>query len=194
MKLRPLVCSLVGTALIAAPPLLHPARLLVWNASASLPTGLYLIRGSASLHVGERVAMTAPPGLARLMAERGYLAAGLPLLKRVAAVSGQTVCRFAHGITIDGRLSAIAHARDGRGRPLPTWFGCRHLRSGEILLLNPEAPDSFDGRYFGPVPVHRLLGRAVPVWTDESGKGRHILFAPMSGAHLQPSLQKRTLS
>lgn len=191
MKRGPLFCALGASALLAAPMLLKPGRHLVWNASASLPTGLYLIRGKASLHVGERVALEPPPALARLMAERGYLAAGLPLLKRVAAVSGQTVCRFGHGVTIDGRFAAPARARDSRGRALPAWFGCLRLHHGEIFLLNPDAPDSFDGRYFGPVPLRRIIGRAVPLWTDEPGAGGHILFAPMSGAD-PASSQERT--
>ena len=37
------------------------SRYAVWNATASVPTGLYLIRGKASLHVGERVAVEPPP-------------------------------------------------------------------------------------------------------------------------------------
>ena len=51
--------------------------------------GLYAIRGKASLHVGERIAIEPPPALRRLLAERGYLPIGVPLLKRIAAVRGQ---------------------------------------------------------------------------------------------------------
>src|SRR3546814_11944841 len=43
---------------------------LVWNASPSIPTGLYAIRGKASLHVGERVAIEPPAELRRMMRER----------------------------------------------------------------------------------------------------------------------------
>jgi type IV secretory pathway protease TraF len=39
------------------------SRYAVWNATASVPTGLYAIRGKASLHVGERVAIEPPPAL-----------------------------------------------------------------------------------------------------------------------------------
>lgn len=150
---------------------------LVWNASPSIPTGLYAIRGKASLHVGERVAIEPPAELRRLMRERGYLPERVPLLKRVAAVSGQRICRFAHGVTIDGELVGIARARDRTGRPLPAWFGCRRLRTGELFVMNPAAPDSFDGRYFGPLNTDAVIGRAKPVWTDEVGDGRHVWFA-----------------
>jgi conjugative transfer signal peptidase TraF len=150
---------------------------LVWNGSPSIPTGLYAIRGEASLHVGERIAIEPPPELRRLMRERGYLPDRVPLLKRVAAVSGQRVCRFAHGVTIDGELVGVARTRDRAGRPLPAWFGCRTLRTGELFAMNPAAPDSFDGRYFGPLEINTVIGRAMPVWTDEAGDGEHVWFA-----------------
>ena len=150
---------------------------LVWNVSPSIPTGLYAIRGKASLHVGERVAIEPPTELRRLMRERGYLPDRVPLLKRIASVSGQRVCRFAHGITIDGKLVGVARVRDRAGRPLPAWFGCHKLRTGELFAMNPAAPDSFDGRYFGPLKIENVIGRAMPVWTDEAGDGDHVWFA-----------------
>ncbi|HMS20057.1 S26 family signal peptidase [uncultured Sphingorhabdus sp.] len=153
------------------------SRTAVWNVSASVPTGLYAIRGKRSIHVGERVAIEPPPKLRRLLAERGYLPVDVPLLKRVAAVSGQRVCRFAHGITIDGELVGIARSFDRRGRPLPAWSGCRRLGSGELFVMNPAAPDSFDGRYFGVLHMADVIGRATPLWTDEAGDGDHIWFA-----------------
>lgn len=153
------------------------SRYAVWNVSASVPTGLYAIRGSASLHVGERVAIEPPPDLRRLLAERHYLPTGVPLLKRIAAVRGQRVCRIAHGITIDGQYVGAARARDSLGRPLSVWAGCHVLKSGELFVMNPTAPDSFDGRYFGVLRLADVIGRATPVWTDEAGNGGHEWFA-----------------
>ena len=152
-------------------------RTAVWNTTASVPTGLYLIRGKQSIHVGERVAVEPPPALRRLLAERGYLPVGVPLLKRVAAVSGQRVCRFAHGVTIDGKFVGVARSFDRRGRPLPAWSGCYRLATGELFVMNPDAPDSFDGRYFGALTTHDVVGRATPIWTDEADDGDHIWFA-----------------
>jgi conjugative transfer signal peptidase TraF len=153
------------------------SRYAVWNAIASVPTGLYAIRGKASLHVGERVAIEPPPELRGLLAERGYLPTGMPLIKRIAAVSGERVCRFGHAVTIDGAYVGVARARDRLGRPLLVWSGCRTLRTGELFVMNPAAPDSFDGRYFGVLRIADVIGRATPVWTDEAGDGDHVWFA-----------------
>ena len=163
------------------------SRYAVWNATASVPTGLYAIRGRASLHVGERVAILPPPALRRLLAERGYLPTGIPLLKRIAAVSGQRVCRFGHGVTINGTYVAAARARDRLGRTLPAWFGCRTLLSAELFVMNPAAPDSFDGRYFGVLRMTDVIGRATPVWTDEAGHGDHVWFADPRASELSPT-------
>lgn len=159
------------------------SRYAIWNASASVPTGLYAIRRKASLHVGERVAIEPPTALRQILAARGYLPAGVPLIKRVAAVSGQRVCRFGHGVTIDGNFAGVARGRDHLGRPLTAWFGCRTLRFGELFVMNPAAPDSFDGRYFGVLRITDVIGRATPIWTDEAGDGNHKWFAdPLSAS------------
>lgn len=173
---RFLIAALVAAATLAT--LIVPvSHFAIWNRTASVPTGLYLIRGTASLHVGERVAIDPPPELRRLLAEHHYLPARIPLVKLVAAVSGQRVCRFAHGVTIDGKFVGAARTRDRLGRLLPAWFGCHTLRSSELFVMNPAAPDSFDGRYFGMLRKSDMIGRAVPVWTDEAGNGRPIWFA-----------------
>ena len=112
----------------------------------------------------EWVAVAPPERLAHWLSTRGYLPEGVPLLKHVAAKAGQRTCRIGDAVSVDGRRVAIARARDGQGRPLPVWQGCRTLRSGELLLLNPAHPDSLDGRYFGPLPASAVIGRATPLY------------------------------
>lgn len=174
-------CVAAATLATLAVPV---SRYAVWNTSASVPTGLYAIRGKASLHAGERVAIEPPPALRRLLATRGYLPVGVPLLKRIAAVSGQRVCRFGQGVTIDEEFVGAARARDRLGRTLPAWFGCRTLQSDELFVMNPAARDSFDGRYFGVLRMADVIGRATPVWTDEAGDGRHVWFAESRAADI----------
>ena len=100
-----------------------------------------------------------------LLVERGYLGAGVPLLKQVGAVPGSTVCRTEDRVSIDGLPAAMARDADARGRALPRWSGCRRLDVGQVFLLNPGAPGSFDGRYFGPSPARDIVGKAHPLWT-----------------------------
>ena len=36
--------------------------------------------------------------------------------------------------------------------------------------MNPQSADSLDGGYFGPLPAASIVGRAIPVWTEQSEK------------------------
>lgn len=55
--------------------------------------------------------------------------------------------------------------RDRQGRVLPRRFGCHVFTKDEIFLVMTRVPDSFDGRYFGPIPAATIEGRLVPLWT-----------------------------
>jgi len=159
---------------IAGSVFVKPSPRLIWNASASLPIGLYAVRPIGPLHLAELVAVTPPEPVASFLSDRGYLPPGVPLMKRILALPGQVVCRNGLSITIDAVDVGEAQTRDRRGRELPSWAGCRTLAPGEAFLMNPGVPDSLDGRYFGPLPVSSIFGRAAPVWTDEGGDGRFV--------------------
>ena len=167
------IASLFG-GLFAAVAWLAPAPRLLWNPSASAPIGLYWIDPGATPRAGDLVAVQPPALLRAWLAERHYLPAGIPLLKRVAALPGARICRSGVFVTIDGVAAARAMARDRLGRALPFWLGCRIVGPDELFLLN-AAPDSLDGRYFGPLPAAGLLGVAHPV-----------MIRPASGAPLSP--------
>lgn len=159
-----LALGALGLGLMGAAAIADPAPLLVWNASASAPVGLYrLVAGQPGR--GDLILVRPPEGVARLAAERGYLPLGMPLVKRIAALLGDRVCTADGAISVNGTAVASILARDGTGRPMPRWSGCRTLRSGEVFLLMAGAPDSFDSRYFGPVPASAVIGRLVPLWT-----------------------------
>jgi conjugative transfer signal peptidase TraF len=139
----------------------------IWNASASVPIGLYAIRPAGVLRVTELVVVRPPAALATFLDERHYLPKGVPMLKRIRALPGQTVCRSDRTITVDGIVMGEALDRDRNGRALPTWHGCRVVGGDEVFLMNWQSEDSFDGRYFGPLAASTIAGRADPLWTRE---------------------------
>jgi conjugative transfer signal peptidase TraF len=139
----------------------------IWNASHSVPIGLYRLQPVAKLTVMELVAVQPPDLLAAFLDLNGYLPIGLPMLKRVLALPGQTVCRHGLTIAVDGIDVGQAQERDGRGRPLPVWHGCRAIADGDVFVMNWQSADSLDSRYFGPLPASAVIGKAIPIWTDE---------------------------
>jgi conjugative transfer signal peptidase TraF len=139
----------------------------IWNASESVPIGLYRLQSAERLNVTYLVAIRPPEPLGTFLDFNGYLPIGVPMLKRILALPGQTVCRTGLKIAVDDVEVGQARGRDGRGRPLPVWQGCRLLSAGEIFVMNWQSEDSLDGRYFGPLPAFAIIGKAMPVWTYE---------------------------
>ena len=131
------------------------------------PIGLYSVEPATNIAITDVAIFRPPDELATFLAERGYLPKGVPLLKRVFAFGGETICREGRIIIAYGGRYDVARERDSRGRPLPIWQGCRTLDRGEVFLMNWDTPDSLDGRYFGPLPISAIVGRAVPVWTSD---------------------------
>ena len=166
--------SACGLAALAWAAFVQPLPRLIYNPSDSVPVGWYRVKPldhratslPRSLSVGSIVLTLWPADAAALAAQRGYLPAHVPLLKRVGAVAPQHVCIVAGQVRIDGVPTAAALPADRLGRPLPSWPHCRPLAEGELFLLSVTNPASFDSRYFGPVSASVLIGVAHPVWLE----------------------------
>lgn len=165
MSARVLIAGGLALAALGFAGVGHPAWRIAYNPSLSAQRGWYGLGAPDDLPVGMQVLAWPPPDAAALADVRHYVPHTVPLLKTVAAVRGARVCRHGAALTIDGRLAAVARTADRSGRVLPVWRGCRTLAPGELLLLAPDRPDSFDGRYFGPVHRRAVIARAIPLWT-----------------------------
>src|SRR6185369_1881813 len=113
---------------------------------------------------------------------------GITLLKRVAAIPGDEVA------VTDGRLSINGHpvpiTRDGAGlvemlgttaHPVRLTagggpdYGPVRLGPNEYLMLGDNRGESHDGRAFGLVDGHAILGKALGVWMRDGHPGWHSL-------------------
>ncbi|MFD2431743.1 S26 family signal peptidase [Sphingobium scionense] len=133
---------------------IDPPPRLIWNASPSVPIGFYRVRVGDPVSRGELAVVLPPPDIARFLAEGGYLPLGLPLLKRVAALPEQTVCRTGDTISIDGDVVAVAQTTDRLGRALPVWTGCRTLAADQLFSSMPIA------RTASTLPLFRTTSRS----------------------------------
>ena len=133
------------------------------NESPSLPRGLYARAPGGAVVRGAVVAVPQPEGARAYLRDLG-MPSEVRLIKRVAAVEGDRVCRTGSMLHTPGRVSPVLE-RDRRGRALAVWSGCRRLTSGEVFLLG-DTHSSFDSRYFGPIDTGALTGvyRAVVTW------------------------------
>jgi len=156
----------VGAAVIALVALTWPKQSVpkvYWNATPSVPIGLYMLTSRMPAK-GDLAIIGLPEATAVLADARGYLRARSRLIKPVLASFGDTVCRYGLIVSIDGRPIALADQLDMRQRPLPKWGGCHRLTPSEIFVIS-RVRGSFDSRYFGRIHVRHVLGTAVPIWT-----------------------------
>ena len=162
-----LVTVVAGVSVIETILSPKPAPRFIWNVSKSVPTGLYQMQPTRDLIITTLVVAYPPEPLATLLEDGGYLPRNVPLIKRILALPVQTVCRTGPTIAVDGIEMGVAREYDHRGRMLPVWQGCRVVAGDQVFLMNWDEPASLDGRYFGPIPLNAVVGRAVPLWTLE---------------------------
>ena len=183
------VLALAG--LLALPMLLFGPPPLSINLSGSLPVGLYWTGslpqpGSASgestsggrggdlgVEVGMLVSACLPPRVARSALERGYLPEGpcpsgiAPVGKVIAALPRDTVDVTDSGSYVNGKLlpESAPFLSDSRGRAMPRVRGRFILPVGTAWLYSGHSPQSFDSRYYGPVPLSGVRGQLFPLLT-----------------------------
>jgi len=134
---------------------------ILYNPSPSVPSGFYLRLDDTVVH-GTMVTVRAIDVASDYAALRDFTDAGDGFIKRVAAAGGDEVCASSDEVSINGAMVAHREARDAAGRALPTWSGCRILSADELLLLG-DTPDSFDGRYWGPISRRLIEGVWRPI-------------------------------
>ena len=165
------VLSACSLAALAWASFVQPSARVVYNPSDSVPVGWYRIEPADSsprpLSVDSIVLVRLPKDAAALAAQRGYLPAHIPLLKRVGAVAPQHVCIVDGQVRIDGMPVAAILSADRLGRLMPSWLQCRLLVEGEVFLLSATNPASFDSRYFGPIRASAVIGTAQPIHLEQ---------------------------
>lgn len=159
------VATAILTAAVVVSAALPPRPRLIWNVSPSAPAGLYSVGDRSGIATGDMVAARVPERWRHFAGRRRYIPVNVPLVKRVSAEPGDTVCALGQEIFVNGRWIAERRRHDGMARPMPWWTGCVALRQGALFLLMNH-PASFDGRYFGPTARGDIIGEVRLLWAS----------------------------
>jgi conjugative transfer signal peptidase TraF len=159
------------------------------NLSQSAPIGLFLARRADSgtrFERGMLAAVCLPLVVARFGRDRRYLMRGscsdgtAPVGKSIFAVTGDTVVVSDAGLALNGREvhGTRRLARDSEGRAIPRISSGVYVVGAEaIWLISTRAANSWDSRYFGPVPTSGVVEILRPLWAIRAG-ARLLLRAP----------------
>jgi conjugative transfer signal peptidase TraF len=168
VRLRPLNIMLVVFLLLAVVEAArsNTDRRYWLNLSRSEPIGLYVVIPlHGNMKRGEIVLMRCPEGFAKYLYGRKWLPEGWPLFKTVSGIPGDRFCITEDILTVNGRALGTVSRMDRKGLPMPSLKGCRTIPENYFLPVATGLKSSFDGRYFGAVPVSIVIGKARPVLT-----------------------------
>ncbi len=145
--------------------------------SPSAPAGLY-IPTAEPLAAGVWVQLCLPKPIVSFGRARGYHPAGWPparcpdgsaaVLKRIAALPGDLVEVREEGIAVNGRLLPGTRPQpiDSERRPLPRLAGLRRrVAHGQCWVYSDTVPNSWDSRYYGPLPIASIVTPMRPLVT-----------------------------
>ncbi len=138
---------------------------VILNETPSMAKGAYVRLGEVDgLKRGDTIAMPMNSAARNYLVKKLGYPKETMLIKRVAGLSGDLVCRHGSVVTINKR-TLVAARSDRQGNLLPAWNGCRTLSTSEVFLLG-DHPASFDSRYLGPALQGELVGiyRAAVTW------------------------------
>lgn len=147
-----------------------------FNLTASLPLGVWKIDKSfIRIEKGDYVWFTATKEIADFALERGYLQENvkcknntIPLLKIVYGIPGDTYSFHQNEIRINNVAAKNIKRRetDSKDRPMPR-ISNGIVREKQLFVLTRHT-HSYDSRYYGPIPIKNVEGKARPImtWTN----------------------------
>jgi type IV secretory pathway protease TraF len=137
------------------PALAHWVGLSI-NLSHSHPAHVFLILKQRPPRVGDLAVFAWPTD--------AYWPAGTIMVKPVLAEGPIDLRVIDRTIWIDGKPWADAVPTGTKGQPLPVpqWSGL--VPPGWMVLGTTRVWDSWDSRYYGPVPAEWLSGTAIPLF------------------------------
>lgn len=150
---------------------------------SAVPVGVYRFTSLHSPPIrGQLVGACLPLTLNSVALDRGYVhasshsecPAGAPAVGKLAlGLPGDTLEVESDSVTINGRRfvnSATAEC-DSQGRPLiHVPWGVRHVNAGEVWLFGFKDAQSWDSRYYGPLPLGAVRWVVTPVLTLGASK------------------------
>ena len=89
-------------------------------------------------------------------------------IKRIVAVAGQTVESRGNTLLIDGKKVDDAHAHYEKRDHVD--FGPYTVPAGHVFVMGDNRDESYDSRFWGPVPIQDIKGLAMVIYWSWGGE------------------------
>ena len=89
-------------------------------------------------------------------------------IKRVVAVAGQTIEVHGTALTIDGKPVDDPHAHYSKRDHVD--FGPYTVPPGHVFVMGDNRDESYDSRFWGPVPMEDIKGLAMVIYWSWGGE------------------------
>ncbi len=133
------------------------------NKTKSLPRGIYRLYPPVDLHKGDIIVFEIPKS-AELMFKRGYVSNIDTLMKKLAAFSKDEIKIENNEVIIGSKNWGKIYDKDNLNRGLKKLEKEQMRPSENEILALSDVDKSFDGRYYGPIPIKSIKHKAKPVF------------------------------
>lgn len=139
--------------------------LFIYNHTNSLPCGIYLKIPYSSINKNDYVVIDIPENVRKLCEERGWLKKDEPLLKKVGGLEGDTFIISDKDFYINNSYIGPIFEVDNQNNPMPKIRGSFTIRQHCFIPYSDYITRSFDGRYFGEIPLSYIKFKVIPLIT-----------------------------
>jgi conjugative transfer signal peptidase TraF len=162
-RIRTVIAAGLGIAALAVASCMKPKVLVLYNYTDSMPHGVYLVERREVYQRGDVVVFAVPSSVRALVNERHWLHENGFLMKPLIGLKGDSVSTKHRRFCVGGHDFGGIQLLDRQGLPLPGYSECGVLKSGFLVGVDGMS-NSFDSRYFGPIPERSVIGVAFPLW------------------------------
>lgn len=128
--------------------------------SPSMPKGIYWVIPARSIFRGDVVIFKPSNEIDNFLLRHHWIPQSGILIKKVYGVPGDFVCKKNHEVFINHQKIAYVFDEYAPNKKLPNIPFCGKLKKDEYLLMSTRVKKSFDGRYFGIINRHNIIGKA----------------------------------
>ncbi len=135
---------------------------VVFQITGSMPIGIYLIKPAKDINAWQFIIFNFPENVKQIMRNRRWVPDRVSMLmKAVIGLPGDNISLNEKGVYVNGVYFGPVKQHDKQGLPLPV-INSKFTLQKDQYFAACRSVNSFDSRYFGPVPKSEIKGVVEP--------------------------------